>query len=559
MELRALALINDVPVWIAPLAPRAPGWGKLGLAYLPEKRWPGALTGSLEGAPNMHADALNRWGAGAVLSLTEERELTAFPIAELGRAVRERHMHFYHLPIRSGSVPDERFEEGWIKVGAHLRAMVQQGFSIVVHCEGRLDRSAMIIARLFVELGLGGHYAFQTLREFRPGLIQTEAQDDQVMDACPMEELAPATTPDAIRDRAVGALLGLAIGDAMGGQLWFRRPDDYLALSDLHTGGVPKLEHGAWNHVTAAALALSDALADDEDIDDRKLKDKLIREMTDPYRFRVRGINAVGRDSRWVREIEAGKYHQNEHRLEQALMERFTAMAERGCYSWKGRDLDVGKHMRAAARRWRGPGLIHASRNDPAGRGNGSLARVAPVAIRFFEDRRRVRYVAAGQSLTTHAAPEAVDACVAYADLLADAIEGKSVTQVLADQEYWQKNPNRCPKPRDKLYIDAIEDILGGSWRSTDRPNIGASGEAVQSLETALWCIARTGSFAQAVLTAARFGKQRGHTAAIVGQLAGALYGASGIPQAWRERLHWHDHIVACAEELLPAQIRDGG
>ena len=126
----------------------------------------------------------------------------------------------------------------------------------------------MIIARLFVELGLGAHYAFETLREFRPGLIQTEAQDDQVLDACAMPELVPGTTPAAIRDRAVGALLGLAIGDAMGGQLRSRRPDDHLALGDRLSGGVPELAHGCWNHVTAAALALSDVLAEDEDIDD---------------------------------------------------------------------------------------------------------------------------------------------------------------------------------------------------------------------------------------------------------------------------------------------------
>ena len=50
--------------------------------------------------------------------------------------------------------------------------------------------------------------------------------------------------------------------------------------------------------------------------------------------------------------------------------------------------------------------------------------RLAPVAVRYFGDRTALRDAAARQSKTTHAAPEAVDACVLYAEVLADAIEG---------------------------------------------------------------------------------------------------------------------------------------
>jgi ADP-ribosylglycohydrolase len=36
--------------------------------------------------------------------------------------------------------------------------------------------------------------------------------------------------------------------------------------------------------------------------------------------------------------------------------------------------------------------------------------------------------------------------------------------------------------------------------------------------------------------------------------MAGALYGASGIPQHWRERLAWHDDIAELARRLLAGQ-----
>lgn len=48
-----------------------------------------------------------------------------------------------------------------------------------------------------------------------------------------------------------------------------------------------------------------------------------------------------------------------------------------------------------------------------------------------WNDRKTLRDVAARQSRTTHAAPEAVDACIAFAEVLADAIEGRPHSQVL--------------------------------------------------------------------------------------------------------------------------------
>ena len=68
---------------------------------------------------------------------------------------------------------------------------------------------------------------------------------------------------------------------------------------------------------------------------------------------------------------------------------------------------------------------------DPHSAGNGSLTRLAPVAIRFWQDRAKLRDIAARQSKTTHAAPEAVDACVAFAEMLADAIEGRPMSDVM--------------------------------------------------------------------------------------------------------------------------------
>jgi ADP-ribosyl-[dinitrogen reductase] hydrolase len=62
--------------------------------------------------------------------------------------------------------------------------------------------------------------------------------------------------------------------------------------------------------------------------------------------------------------------------------------------------------------------------------------------------------------------------------------------------------------------------------------------------------VERTENYRDAVLLAANLGDDADTTAAITGQLAGALYGASGIPETWVARLAWSDAIRATAGRL---------
>jgi ADP-ribosyl-[dinitrogen reductase] hydrolase len=162
--------------------------------------------------------------------------------------------------------------------------------------------------------------------------------------------------------------------------------------------------------------------------------------------------------------------------------------------------------------------------------------RLAPVAIRFHRDRAKLRDAAARQSKTTHAAPEAVDACVVYAEMLADAIEGRPASEVL-----------RGP---DGNWAGTISKITAGSWRGKPRHQIRASGYVAHSLEASLWSVSRGGSFAEAVLLAANLGEDADTTAAITGQLAGALDGAATIPKHWLDRLLWKAQIARMGDSL---------
>lgn len=298
-------------------------------------------------------------------------------------------------------------------------------------------------------------------------------------------EWLPDRSEAEIADRAMGALLGLAVGDALGTTLEFCARDSQPRLTDMAGGGPFALKAGEWTDDTAMALALMDSLNADPQLDE-----------TD-------------------------------------LMRRFVSWHETGAYSCTGTCFDIGLATRSALQRYKRTGQPLAGSTDPMSAGNGSLMRLAPVAIHHWQDRSGLRDVAARQSRTTHAAPEAVDACVAFAEVLADAIAGVPRSQVL--------------RPGDYPYAGQIGPIMAGSWRGKRRSEIHSSGYVAHSLEAALWCVGRTSSFADAVCLAANLGEDADTTAAITGQLAGALYGAQVIPAGWLTKLAWRERIERMA------------
>lgn len=77
------------------------------------------------------------------------------------------------------------------------------------------------------------------------------------------------------------------------------------------------------------------------------------------------------------------------------------------------------------------------------------------------------------------------------------------------------------------------------------------SGYVVDTLEAAIWSVARTADFRAAVLLAANLGDDADTVAGVTGQLAGALYGLTGIPATWRDRIVWKDRLLAAGRRLL--------
>lgn len=292
-------------------------------------------------------------------------------------------------------------------------------------------------------------------------------------------------------DRAIGAVLGLAVGDAIGTTLEFKPRDSYPPLTDMVGGGPFRLKPGEWTDDTSMALALAESLAACGSLDPAD------------------------------------------------LMRRFVSWWLSGTYSVTGDCFDIGVTTATALARFQQTGDAMAGDTDAYSAGNGSLMRLAPVAIwGVGAGEAAMRAAARAQSATTHGAIACLDACEGFALMLLRLIDGAGLDAALAAAGALDTTPE-------------VGAIFRGCWRDKPRDAIHSSGYVVHSLEAALWCVAGTASFAEAVLLAANLGDDADTTAAITGQLAGALYGRSGIPDAWLDRLAWRDRLETAAIALL--------
>lgn len=296
----------------------------------------------------------------------------------------------------------------------------------------------------------------------------------------------------AARDRAAGALVGLAVGDALGTTLEFAERDSAPRVTDLVGGGPFRLAAGQWTDDTSLALCLADSLVE-----------------SGPER---------GLDPR-------------------DLMERFVRWWKDGENSATGRCFDIGRTTEQALARFERTGEPLAGSADPHSAGNGSLMRLSPVAIRWRNDLSAARAAARLQSRTTHGAEEAVEACAHFAELLVEAIGGSPADTVL--------------RPREIRSGGRVAEIAAGSFRDKPRDEISSSGYVVHTLEAALWAVSRTDSFREALVEAVNLGDDADTVGAVTGQLAGALWGRSGIPEAWLAATAWRERLEERAARLF--------
>jgi ADP-ribosyl-[dinitrogen reductase] hydrolase len=277
-------------------------------------------------------------------------------------------------------------------------------------------------------------------------------------------------------DKALGAYLGFAIGDALGATVEFMRPREialqYGVHRDIVGGGWLKLAAGQVTDDTTMCLALGDALLDAGALGLRDFKAgdvALLRCIGDAY-------------VRWL----------------------------------KSKPVDCGNTCRRGILRYLHEDTLEGLYN-PGDGGNGALMRNLPAVLATLGDEESFDRLALAQARLTHHHPLSDSATLGLGRLLSLFLLGGSQHDGCAWVQGWvAQNPAFAFTPYKER----------------------ATAYVVDTVQTVLHFLTLHDDFERAMVATVNQGDDADTTGALLGMLAGARCGASRLPQRWLDRLH---------------------
>ncbi|MFC5993504.1 ADP-ribosylglycohydrolase family protein [Pseudonocardia hispaniensis] len=283
-------------------------------------------------------------------------------------------------------------------------------------------------------------------------------------------------------DRAVGVLLGAAVGDALG------VPYEYGSRSlpgpgepaRMLGGGLGGYAPGQWSDDTEMACVLAEVAATGADL---RTADALDRIADGFLRWFADGPADIGVQTRAV--LSA-----------------------------------VRPGPGAAARLRARAAELHERTGRTAG--NGSLMRTGPVALAHLGDPDAIAAAARAVSALTHHDPQAGDACALWCLAIDHAVRTGQLDLRVGLGHVG---------PEWAELVDEAE-------RCTPNRFGARNGWVVAALQCAWSAITRGGGFEEGLQAAVRAGGDTDTVAAIAGALLGAGHGGSAVPARWRRRLH---------------------
>jgi ADP-ribosylglycohydrolase len=175
---------------------------------------------------------------------------------------------------------------------------------------------------------------------------------------------------------------------------------------------------------------------------------------------------------------------------------------------------------------WDRAATVHFEQNMRAA-GNGSLMRAAPSAVYFAADGRGATMDAARRiSALTHGDPAAGEGTAIYHELIRVALAAADPLDAIED----------TLAEVDSAQRERYATVLAPNWHPEQarEPN----GAVWPCLGSAVWALRTTDTFEDALRAAIDLGGDTDTVACVTGGLAGAVYGDIAIPPRWTEPLH---------------------
>ena len=310
----------------------------------------------------------------------------------------------------------------------------------------------------------------------------------------------------SLAERVQGALLGLAVGDALGAPLEFLSPE--IARSRFghltEMVGNSTWAPGEWTDDTAMALGIARGILHDP---------------ADP-------CPEAGR--RWL--------------------------------AWERGAKDVGSTIRAALGGFRQTDdWFMAARQTPQARegkaaGNGSLMRTLPVALAYPLSAEMLRQ-SARLSAMTHWDSQAEACCGVYnlwVSYLLAAMPARAAWELAlrhARHLPYFGFETVGPSPLPSGFWQRLAKAPALAYHEL-QPS-GYAGYAVECLEAAVWCVLNCDNYEDTMVQCVNLAGESDTMAAVAGGAAGALWGQSAIPARWLEPLFERETIANLAGALL--------
>lgn len=338
--------------------------------------------------------------------------------------------------------------------------------------------------------------------------------------------------------RSLGCVLGNIVGDALGAPLEFSSLRyGVIELRGLcheevwKTGEYNRfnLKPGQWTDDGAMALCIMDSLLCSNGFDAYDVRQRF-------HAWNVHGYNnAFGRDP----------HKQSRH------------------------SVGLGGNISQSMGEWVEKGTAATTAGDRFTSGNGSVMRNGPIPVWFRNDVEAGMDAASRQSRTTHGGDEASELCRLLTFVCTGFING-SGRELLDDLSGFTSTSYAvtclAKAQCEEAHEQNSDPIFGGldrrrwDWKSPNHryckdraaESPGYIGSyAMDNVSMALHCVYFTKNFSEATLKVANLRGDADSVCAVVGQLAGALYGASSIPMEWLAKVNEWDGGTIAARALM--------
>jgi ADP-ribosylglycohydrolase len=470
--------------------------GRVSITMAPGKRCAGAYAG-VQWERDVAADLdhlVENDHITMLVCLLEDDEMRRIGVPHLLDEARKR-VRVLHVPIRDGGLPPD--EGVVVDLVEAIHAAATAGENVVIHCRGGLGRAGTVAGCYLRRRGLSVNATFERLKKrHKTSCPENQGQRDFVA-RFPAGPVEPART--AVRrmddkgraDRVAGAILGGAIGDAMG------HPTEFLSMQRI-------VERFGPRGVTGFELWWTrDGHRFAPYTDDTQMAEIVLRSL-------LHGLGDDGDAS-----LDAVMTH---------MGAGFASWAKdpQGGHRAPGNACLAGSRRLASGVSWREAGGATAG-------GCGSVMRAHPFGL-VCDDLDTAEAWAVAHSRLTHQDPIALAACAACARGICLALQGAAPDDIAADMV---AAAARYSRPTAAMMQLAVDDAGGGVPPSVtlDRLRGWAAHEAIAA---ALYVFLRHPDDPRAaILEGANTPGDSDSIASIAGALVGARCGLQALPLEW--------------------------